>query len=157
MRFARRCVNFNNSEKKLIERNQNLNTVPADDLHQNVIPFIPPQTHELPTSTHGVSFQTNISPSYSRIYFNTSSSSPLTLSSPTPLLPATASASQNHSVKEGFLVYSPSCQMPAADPLAKDVMKLFRRGNSFKFQNLSHYSQVSYVTMYQFLPDSRKI
>lgn len=31
----------------------------------------------------------------------------------------------NQSVPPGFLVWSPGCQMPALDPLAKDVMRLF--------------------------------
>lgn len=31
----------------------------------------------------------------------------------------------NQSVPPGFLVWSPGCQMPALDPLAADVMKLF--------------------------------
>lgn len=31
----------------------------------------------------------------------------------------------NHSVPAGFLVWSPSCEMPALEPLAHDVMKLF--------------------------------
>ncbi|XP_031636443.1 uncharacterized protein LOC116349218 isoform X2 [Contarinia nasturtii] len=30
-------------------------------------------------------------------------------------------------VKDGYLVWSPNCQIPAIDPLAADVMKLFRR------------------------------
>lgn len=120
-------------------------TVPDDDLHPNVIPFIPTQIHQLQTSTHGVSFQsnTNISTFHTRIYFNTSSSSPLSLSSPMqmPLLPITASTTtRNHPVKGGFLVWSPSCQIPALDPLAKDVMKLFRRGNFECFISIISYA-----------------
>lgn len=34
----------------------------------------------------------------------------------------------NQTVPDGFLVWSPSCQMLALEPLAKDVMNLFHRG-----------------------------
>lgn len=37
----------------------------------------------------------------------------------------------NHTVPAGFLVWNPGCQMPAMNPLAKDVMKLFHRGNFY--------------------------
>lgn len=38
---------------------------------------------------------------------------------------STTSIHSNQSVPPGYLVWSPGCQMPALDPLAKDVMRLF--------------------------------
>lgn len=110
-------------------------TVSADDLHQNVIPFISTKTRDL-HSTNDPTFQTYISTHFPNIRFNTSSStsfsSLLSPSSPSSssLNVNASSAPLNHTVQDGFLVWSPSCQIPAANPLAKDVMKLFRQGNS---------------------------
>lgn len=38
---------------------------------------------------------------------------------------STTSINSTQSVPPGYLVWSPGCQMPALDPLAKDVMRLF--------------------------------
>lgn len=73
----------------------------------------------------------------------TSTSSSLTSSTPTPITspptsppPPSSSSSVwtsktpnfiNHTVPNGYLVSSPGCKMPALDPLAKDVMRLFHR------------------------------
>lgn len=38
---------------------------------------------------------------------------------------STTSINSNQTVPPGYLVWSPGCQMPAMDPLAKDVMSLF--------------------------------
>lgn len=174
-------------------------TVPDDDLHPNVIPFISTQTYGPPPiiSKNDVPFRSNDTTSlFARNHASFSSPQPLPshvlpLTSPTslpppPLPPApppppspssslllsmaqtptksfaipthtTTISSKNHSsVQEGFLVWSPSCQIPATNPLAADVMKLFRRGNHLiicyapiflliamnNFQSISHVSFV---------------
>lgn len=40
---------------------------------------------------------------------------------------ASTTVAINETVPDGYLVWSPKCQMPALNPLADDVMKLFHR------------------------------
>lgn len=55
----------------------------------------------------------------------------------------------NQTVPDGFLVWSPSCQMLAMEPLARDVMKLFHRGkqtvNNFKYSFGMTSSHIDYI------------
>lgn len=72
----------------------------------------------------------NISNNLPQTFFNSSISS----STAMPTLSTTIKPpfeSINHTVPAGFLVWNPGCQMPAMNPLAKDVMKLFHRGNFY--------------------------
>lgn len=109
-------------------QNSNSKTVSADDLHPNVIPFISTKSRDL-HSTNDPTFQPHISTHYPNIRFNTSSSVSFNSSSTFKSITANATLTHlNHTVQEGFLVWSPSCQIPAANPLGKDVMKLFRKG-----------------------------
>lgn len=91
-----------------------------------MIPFLPtnsPQLHNINEN----SITSYISTAFPQIRFNTSSSS-TTL--PLSTKPTKSKNAINHTVPDGFLVWSPSCQMLAMEPLAKDVMKLFRRGKN---------------------------
>lgn len=48
----------------------------------------------------------------------------------------------NHSVPHGFLVWSPSCEMPSLEPLANDVMKLF---HVEKYEECSSTKPLTYI------------
>lgn len=86
-------------------------------INENVIPFV---------TTNQNSIDSYISTAFPKIRFNLSSSSP---SSPSFAPKSTESQNAiNQTVPDGFLVWSPSCQMLAMEPLARDVMKLFHRG-----------------------------
>lgn len=78
----------------------------------------------------------------------TSTTKTLTTSS-TSLLPnATSSTTQrvviDGTVPPGFLVYSPGCQMPALNPLAKDVMHLFFKQ---KYESCSNVKPLTSIRM----------
>lgn len=62
----------------------------------------------------------------------------------------TTSIPYNKTVPPGYLVWSPGCQMPALDPCAKDVMKLFTREkyepcSSTKPLTTVHYNWTTYT------------
>lgn len=88
-----------------------------------MIPFLsinPQRSTDISTSS---STDSDISINYTRIRFNSSTSS-TTLSS-SASSSSTTQKYDNQTVPKGFLVWSPGCQMPSMDPLAKDVMRLF--------------------------------
>lgn len=79
---------------------------------------------------------------------STSTTTKTLTTSSTSLLPNATSTTQRVVIDEivppGFLVYSPGCQMPALNPLAKDVMHLFFKE---KYETCSNVKPLTTIRM----------
>lgn len=75
--------------------------------------------------------------------------------------PENVSTNSHRTVPDGFLVWNPGCQMPKMDPLAKDVMEYFHRGNnnSMKSNNtcFSTYNDPSPYVCHRRIAEPRTI
>lgn len=61
-----------------------------------------------------------------------------------PSITSTTSVFINKTVPNGYLVWSPGCEMPALNPLAKDVMHIFHRE---KYETCSKTAPLTSIQM----------